>query len=245
MLDVNETLSDLSPMDARRSPTSVSTPARWRPGSPACCGTRFALTVLGDNPSFAEIAGASLRVRLAGAGSSDPAAGAQRVLDRFTSLEPHPDVVPGLRALAAAGCRIVTLSNGSADVARALLADTGAGAVVEDYLSVADAGAWKPAPQAYEHALAATSVPAGRAMLVAVHPWDIAGAHRAGLRTGWVNRAGSGYPDHVAPPTSRCRRWSTSPRPSGTEARAPHADPPPGGAAGIGAGRVEARAAVA
>ena len=57
----------------------------------------------------------------ASAGADDPAAGAQQVMERFTSLEPHPDVVPGLLALAGCGCRIVTLSNGSAGVARALL----------------------------------------------------------------------------------------------------------------------------
>ena len=33
-------------------------------------------------------------------------------------------------------------------------------------------------------------------MLVAVHPWDIEGARRAGLRTAWVNRSGARYPDH-------------------------------------------------
>ena len=31
-------------------------------------------------------------------------------------------------------------------------------------------------------------------MLVAVHPWDIDGAARAGLRIGWLNRRGACYP---------------------------------------------------
>jgi len=164
VLDVNETLSDLSSMTA----------------------------------AFADIAAASLRVRLAAAGAPDPQAGAQHVMERFMSLDPHPDVVPGLQALSEAGCRIVTLSNGSAAVARALLENSAAGAVIEDYLTVADAGAWKPAGSAYGHALSVTAVPAERAMLVAVHPWDIEGAHRAGLRTAWINRSGADYPAHLA-----------------------------------------------
>ncbi len=198
VLDVNETLSDLTPLDTAFDEVGLGsgTVEAWFAG---VLRDAFALTVLGENPSFAEIAGASLRVRLAAAGSADPAAGAQQVMDRFTSLDPHPDVVPGLQALAAAGCRIVTLSNGSAAVARALLEDTAAGTVIEDYLSVAEAGAWKPAERAYAHALTATSVAAERAMLVAVHPWDIAGARRAGLRTGWINRPGGDYPEHFAP----------------------------------------------
>lgn len=197
VLDVNETLSDLSPLAGAF--TEVGLDGRdvgaWFAG---VLRDGFALTVLGDNPAFADVGAASLRVRLAAAGSSDPEAGARRVMDRFAHLDPHPDVVPGLQAVAEAGCRIVTLSNGSSAVARSLLEDTAAGAVVEDYLSVADAGAWKPARRAYEHALATTSVPAGRAVLVAVHPWDLAGARRAGLRTAWIDRAGTGhYPDHV------------------------------------------------
>jgi 2-haloacid dehalogenase len=38
-------------------------------------------------------------------------------------------------------------------------------------------------------------------MLVAVHPWDTDGAARAGMRSAWVNRGGTPYPDHYTPPT--------------------------------------------
>ncbi len=198
VLDVNETLSDLAPMSAAFIDAGLdgAEVEAWFAG---VLRDAFALTVLGDNPSFGEIATAALRVRLAAAGSPDPAAGAQRVMERFTGLNPHPDVVPGLQAIAATGRRIVTLSNGSADVARALLGATPAGAAVEAYLSVADAGAWKPAARAYAHALDATSVPADRAMLAAVHPWDLEGARRAGLRTAWINRTGAPYPGHLSP----------------------------------------------
>ena len=41
-------------------------------------------------------------------------------------------------------------------------------------------------------------------MLVAVHPWDIDGAARAGLRTGWVDRSGrDAYPTHLRAPELR------------------------------------------
>jgi 2-haloacid dehalogenase len=36
--------------------------------------------------------------------------------------------------------------------------------------------------------------------MVAVHPWDIDGAARAGLRTAWLDRTGAGYPAHLTPP---------------------------------------------
>ena len=31
-------------------------------------------------------------------------------------------------------------------------------------------------------------------LLVAVHPWDVDGAGRAGLQTAWVNRSGGPFP---------------------------------------------------
>ena len=40
----------------------------------------------------------------------------------------------------------------------------------------------------------------GEAMLVAIHPWDIDGAARAGLGTAWINRTGSPYPGHFRAP---------------------------------------------
>jgi 2-haloacid dehalogenase len=70
-------------------------------------------------------------------------------------------------------------------------------------LSVEDAGAWKPAPAAYQHALDACGVAAAEAMLVAVHPWDIDGAARAGLRTAWVDRSGAPYPRQFREPELR------------------------------------------
>lgn len=198
VLDVNETLSDLAPLSAAFAQEGLPREAveAWFAG---VLRDAFALTVLGECPAFAEIGRASLIVRADVAGVGDPEGAAERIMGAFTRLSPHPDVVPGLIALAEAGCRIVTLSNGSAEVARALLGDTAAGPLVEQWLSVADAGAWKPHPGAYRHALRATGVAAEGAMLVAVHPWDIAGAAAAGLRTAWIGRDGGAYPEHMRP----------------------------------------------
>ncbi|WP_370288199.1 haloacid dehalogenase type II [Nocardioides sp.] len=196
VLDVNETLSDLSPMADAFTAAGLDA-AAVEPWFAGVLRDAFALTVLGQCPSFLEIADASLQVRLAARDHDDPAGAAAAIVERFAALEPHADVVPGLRALAEIGCRIVTLSNGSARVAQALLGQTPAAEVIEHYLSVDDAGAWKPAAAAYEHALARTGVEAGAAMLVAVHPWDIAGARAAGLRTAWISRDGAPYPTHM------------------------------------------------
>jgi 2-haloacid dehalogenase len=38
-------------------------------------------------------------------------------------------------------------------------------------------------------------------LLIAVHPWDIGGAARAGMSTAWINRTGTPYPEVFTPPS--------------------------------------------
>ncbi|ANS78130.1 Putative FMN hydrolase [Serinicoccus hydrothermalis] len=198
VLDVNETLSDMSPL--RRRFADLGVPQEWA-GTWFASLLRdgFALTVTGDNPDFAQVGRELLPGFLAGSVEDVPAA-VDHVMDGFGDLALHDDVVPGLRALREAGLRVVTLSNGSTAVAQGLLERAGAADLVERLLSVEDAPRWKPAPEAYRHALDVCGVAAERAMLVAVHPWDVHGAHRAGLGTAWVARGGGGYPGHLSAP---------------------------------------------
>jgi 2-haloacid dehalogenase len=198
VLDVNETLSDMAPMAERFAEVGLERheAATWFAG---VLRDGFALTVVEENPGFADLAGEALRLRLP-TGHDDPDGAVRHVLGGFMELGVHPDVVEGLRALRALGIRLVTLSNGSAEVADALLTRAGVRDELEALLSVADAPAWKPDPRAYAHALAATGVEAGRAMLVAVHPWDVDGATRAGLRSAWLRRGAPGYPSYAAGP---------------------------------------------
>jgi 2-haloacid dehalogenase len=118
----------------------------------------------------------------------------------FMGLSVHPDVPEGIRALADLGIRLVTLSNGSASVAESLFDRAGIRGRFEALLSVEDAGIWKPAAGAYAYAVDHCAVEPGDAMLVAVHPWDIDGAARAGLRTAWLNQLGGPYPGHFTAP---------------------------------------------
>ena len=111
-----------------------------------------------------------------------------------------PGFAGTVRALAASGARLITLTNGSTEVAERLFAAAGIRDHFERLLSIEDAGAWKPAAAAYEYAAHTCSVDPADMLLVAVHPWDIDGAKRAGLRTAWVNRDGRPYPGHFLAP---------------------------------------------
>ncbi|MEX2289150.1 MAG: haloacid dehalogenase type II [Mycobacteriales bacterium] len=201
VFDVNETLSDMRPMADRF--TDLGLPpqlaAVW---FASVLRDGFALAAAGSRAPFAAIADGALRTVFAGQPPDrDTDAAVEHVMQGFTALQVHPDVPPGVRALTDAGLRLVTLSNGSAAVADTLLSTAGLRESFERLLTVEDAVAWKPVRAAYEHAAQQCQVELGDMLLVAVHPWDIDGAARAGLQTAWADRSGTPYPPHFTPPT--------------------------------------------
>jgi 2-haloacid dehalogenase len=201
VFDVNETLSDMAPI-AERFETVGATGHLARTWFAALLRDGFALTATGENPSFAQLAAEGLRAVLEqGIPLDRPLEEAvDYVMAGFAGLAVHPDVPGGVRALAEMGIRLVTLSNGSASIAQRLLTGAGLDDAFESFLSVEQAGIWKPAPGAYAYALTACGVDPMDAMLVAVHPWDTDGASRAGLATAWINRTGGRYPKYFRQP---------------------------------------------
>ncbi len=151
----------------------------------------FALTAMGGYRPFAGLAADSLR-------ALDPRrvddAAVTAVLTAFRELDPHPDVEPALRLLGDAGVPVVTLTNGDAEVVSTLLARAGLTTYVRHSLSVDAVRRWKPAAEPYRWAARELGVEPGRLALVAMHPWDCAGANAAGLISGWVNRVDAGWP---------------------------------------------------
>lgn len=208
LYDVNETLSDLTPLAARFEALGLPGAAA-RTWFASVLRDGFALTSVGEAAPFATLGGDALAALL---GRRDDEATAA-VLETFLGLDVHPDVPDGLRAVSDAGLRQATLSNGSAAVAESLLGRAGVRAELEALLSVEDAGIWKPAAGAYLYACRTLDVPPERTLMVAVHPWDLHGARRAGLRTAFLDRSGSTpwpdafeRPDVVVRSVAECAR---------------------------------------
>ncbi|WP_427136345.1 haloacid dehalogenase type II [Pseudarthrobacter sp. S9] len=200
VFDVNETLSDMSPMGARFAEVGAPAPLA-RLWFAALLRDGFALAAAGDSARFADIGADVLRGLLGRTAlDRDLDQAVEHVMSGMAALGLHPDVADGVRTLKSAGYRLVTLTNGSPQVAEKLFATAG---IREDFdllLSVEDAQAWKPARASYEHAASACGVAPDQMLLVAVHPWDIHGASRAGLGTAWLNRSGETYPAYFRAP---------------------------------------------
>jgi 2-haloacid dehalogenase len=243
VLDVNETLSDLTALVPRLVEVGLAG-SDLEPWFAGVLRDGFALTLLGRGPVFADIAAAGLRARLA-AGGTDPGTGpgtdmgtnpgtrpgtdpgtdvdgaVAHVLAGFSALPLHADVAPGLRDLHRQGIALVPLTNGATAMSDRMFADADLLGLFAHRLSVQEIGPWKPHPAPYAHALRTSGTSAERALMVAVHPWDLAGAAAAGLRTAWVDRGGHGvWPGHFDPPDLHvtgiddlARRLESSPAP--------------------------------
>jgi 2-haloacid dehalogenase len=178
--DVVETVFSLAPVGDALAPLGIDIDLFFT----RVLRDGFALSAAGDAVPFADVAEATLATLAPAA----PAADRAEVLDTFTRLPAHPDVAPAISRLADAGIPAVALTNGAAESTVRLLARAGLDADVELVLSVDEVGSWKPAAAPYLAMVQAVDRPPGEVALVAVHGWDVHGAGRAGLTTGWVSR---------------------------------------------------------
>lgn len=102
------------------------------------------------------------------------------VMSTFSELDPKPEAQEACRLLANGGCRVLALTNGSADLAGSLLRHAGLSKYFDTVLSCDSIRVAKPHPSVYAMA---KEVAEGDLWMIASHAWDIAGAARAGLRT--------------------------------------------------------------
>jgi 2-haloacid dehalogenase len=112
------------------------------------------------------------------------------LVNRMSSMPPHPEVPGALAALARTRLRLVALTNSVQQVAEAQLAGAGLSGYFEAVISADSTGHLKPAPQPYHAVAGRCGVRAGDVRLVAAHSWDIAGALAAGCQAAFVARPG-------------------------------------------------------
>ena len=179
--DVNETLLDLAPLGAALTEQGASADALPTVFS-RTLATGFAGVTAGTWFPFRAAFESSV-AQVTGL----PADACSAVADSFMELSPHEDVEPALRRLVGAGVRVVTLSHGAPGVAEAGLTRGGVAVLVERMLNSESIRAWKPTPQAYLWAVGVCGVAPEQMALVAAHSWDVLGARRAGLTTGFTS----------------------------------------------------------
>lgn len=127
------------------------------------------------------------------------------IVGGMRTLPPHPDVLPAMEKLRAAGFRMATLTNSPPVVAKAQLENAGLTGFLEKIISVDEVKSLKPAARVYHHAAQTMGVEPEQTRLIAAHGWDVAGAMSAGCKAAFIARPGMVLeplfepPDIVAP----------------------------------------------
>ena len=159
------------------------------------------ITLSGGEAVFADLIEAGLRRRLAMAGRDEAAADA--ALGLLGSMPAFIEAPSALERLRGVGLRLGVLTQSSVEAADGVLRFAGLRDRLELVVSAPASGAFKPDPRSYRLGVEKTGAAADEVALVAAHWWDVAGAKRAGLRTGWVARRDLVLPASVPEPDVR------------------------------------------
>jgi 2-haloacid dehalogenase len=204
IFDVNETISDQQQL--AHLLIELGAPSHLLPTwFASVLRDGIALTAAGGFASFRELGLANARTLFTRHNVSDVDGAAERLVAGMAQLGVHPDIADGMQVLYDAGITIAALTNGSVEVTEAILERAGLLGLVQHRLDVQAVKKWKPHPDAYRYALETVGVGAADAVMVAVHPWDVDGAQRAGLHGAWLNRDNASWPEPFLKPQYEAR----------------------------------------
>jgi 2-haloacid dehalogenase len=187
--DVNETLLDLSPLDALFEQELGSAGLR-RPWFTQALQLSFVGGLTDRYVDFTTAQRAALAMVGSVEGIEVGEDAADRIVEGMRSLPPHPEVAGALEALRAAGFPLAALTNSPLDVAADQLRNAGLVDHFEAILSADEVQAAKPLPAPYALVARMFGVTLVDVRLVAAHDWDVAGALAAGCAAAFVARPG-------------------------------------------------------
>lgn len=194
--DVIETLFPLQPLE-RRFQLAGMPEGLMRHWFARVLRDGFVLAATGGHCPFRDVAIAALQDLAGHRLTRDSAA---ELVGAIGTLDARTDAAPAMRLAREHGVRLVTLTNGAAATTQGLLDRAGLAAEVERVISIDEVHRWKPAAEVYRYAAEVCDVAPDRLALVAAHGWDVHGARRAGLRTGWSAHLEGRFPEVFDPP---------------------------------------------
>jgi 2-haloacid dehalogenase len=187
VLDVIETLFALDPLEEGLRDLGLPE-GSLKVWFPRVLRDAFALQVTGTYQPFREVATGALESLLAENQRGADRAKIDGIIQAFATLQVHPDVEEGVEQLRGAGVRVAALTNGGAPTTRKMFQNAGLEEMIERFISIEEVKQWKPAAAVYLHAAETLGVQPSELALIAAHDWDIDGASKAGLTTGYLAR---------------------------------------------------------
>jgi len=121
----------------------------------------------------------------------------EQLLAAYRTMEAYPEVREVLAALKVKGATLAILSNGDPDMLAEAVRAAKLEGVLDDVLSVAAAGVFKPSPAVYRLVTDRYGCKPQDISFQSSNRWDIAGAKAFGFHCVWINRtdAPDEYPE--------------------------------------------------
>ena len=113
-----------------------------------------------------------------------------KLLEAYWTLDCYPEVPDVLARLRESGAHVAILSNGSSDMLSAAVESAHLDGLFDAVLSVDAIKTFKTAPDVYRMVTDTFDIAPAEVSFQSSNRWDIAGAHKFGFHTVWINRAG-------------------------------------------------------
>ncbi|MDZ7824232.1 MAG: haloacid dehalogenase type II [Ahrensia sp.] len=110
------------------------------------------------------------------------------LLDAYWTLDAYPDVLDTLTRLRKSGAKIGILSNGSPEMLSAAITSAKLDGLVDSVFSVDAVKIFKTAPEVYQMVTDSWEMNPDDISFQSANRWDVAGAHKFGFQTVWINR---------------------------------------------------------
>jgi 2-haloacid dehalogenase len=190
VFDVNETLLDLTTMEPtfERIFRNKGAMRLWFANLILYSS---ALTVAGCYVPFTDIGSAVMKMLADTRGIKIADADQKELVEKFSTMPPHPEVPGALRKLREAGFRLFTLTDNLPEVQTRQLEHGGIVGLFERRFSADGVKHHKPSRQAYAHVEKELGVQPSQLCLIACHTWDTLGAVAAGWEGALIKRVGN------------------------------------------------------
>jgi 2-haloacid dehalogenase len=190
VFDVNETLLDLTTMEPifARIFRDKGAMRLWFAN---LIMYSAALTVAGCYVPFTDIGSAVMKMLADMRGIKIQNADKEELVEKFSTMPPHPEVPAALQKLRDAGFRLFTLTDNLLEVQTRQLEHGGIVHFFERRFSADGVKHHKPSPQANAYARKELGVEPTQLCLIAYHTWDTLGVVAAGWNAALIRRVGN------------------------------------------------------
>jgi 2-haloacid dehalogenase len=150
-----------------------------------------ALTVAGCYVPFTDIGSAVMKMLADTRGIRIEEADKKELIEKFSTMPPHPEVPGALQKLREAGFRLFTLTDNLPEVQTRQLEHAGIVGFFERRFSADGVKHHKPSRLAYAQVERSLGVEPSQLCLIACHTWDTLGAVAAGWEAALIKQVGN------------------------------------------------------